>query len=60
MLRCPTPAGAEFALLADARSLHPQDEKETPAMKALITIDAPVSAVGPRIQTIWGWGGGYA
>jgi hypothetical protein len=29
-------------------------------MKALITIDAPVSAVGPRIQTIWSWGGGIA
>jgi hypothetical protein len=30
VLRCPTPAGAEFALLADARSLHPQDKKENP------------------------------
>ena len=29
-------------------------------MKALIDIDTTTTAVGPRIQTIWGWGGGYA
>ena len=59
VLRCHTPAGAGNALLADALLLARRTYKETPAMKALIDID-PTTAVGPRIQTVWSWGGGIA
>lgn len=57
VLRCPTPLQVpELPCLPTHTLLASAGRKGDSAMKALIDID-PTTAAGPRIQTVWGWGG---